>query len=64
MRGRPELRGPFYGSLLIAFGALIVAGGAAFAAAGSFAGFSLTLAAGISVMYWGFLTATRPARSG
>jgi hypothetical protein len=64
MRGRPELRGPFYGSLLIAFGALIVAGGAAFAAVGSFAGFSLTLAAGISVMYWGFLTATRPARSG
>ena len=61
MRGRPELRGPFYGTLLIAFGALIVAGGAAFAAAGSFAGFSLTLVVGISVMYWGFLTATRSA---
>jgi hypothetical protein len=64
MRGRADLRGPFYGALLIAFGALIVAGGAAFAAAGSFAGFSLTLVAGISVMYWGFLTATRPARAG
>lgn len=63
MRGRPELRGPFYGALLIAIGALIVAGGAAFAAAASFAGFSLTLAAGISVMYWGFLTATRPRPS-
>lgn len=64
MRGRADLRAPFYGALLIAFGALIVAGGAAFAAAGSFAGFSLTLVAGISVMYWGFLTATRPARAG
>ncbi|MGH2653948.1 MAG: hypothetical protein ACRDHV_06310 [Actinomycetota bacterium] len=62
MRGRPELRGPFYGALLIAFGALIVAGGSAFAATGSFVGFSLTLAAGISVMYWGFLTATRTGR--
>jgi hypothetical protein len=63
MRGRAELRGPFYGALLIGIGALIVAGGAAFAAAGSFALFSLTLAAGISVMYWGFLTATRPRPS-
>jgi MFS family permease len=59
MRGRPELRGRLYGTLLIALGALIVAGGAAFAAAGSFAGFSVTLAAGVAVMYWGFLTATR-----
>lgn len=50
------------GTILIAAGALVVAGGAAFAAAGSFAGFSLTLLAGVSVMYWGFLTATRPAR--
>ena len=63
LRGRPELRGRLYGTLLIALGALIVAGGSAFAAAGSFAGFSLTLAAGVSVMYWGFLTATRPRRS-
>jgi hypothetical protein len=59
MRGRPELRGRFYGTLLIAIGALVVAGGAAFAAAGNFAGFSLTLAVGVAVMYWGFLTATR-----
>ena len=59
MRGRPELRGRFYGVLLIAGGALVVAGGAAFAAAANFAGFSLTLVAGVGIMYWGFLTATR-----
>jgi hypothetical protein len=59
MRGRPELRSRFYGVLLIAVGALIVAGGAAFAAAANFAGFSMTLAAGVAVMYWGFLLATR-----
>ncbi|MGH2674624.1 MAG: hypothetical protein ACRDKA_01510 [Actinomycetota bacterium] len=58
MRGRPELRGRFYGTLLIAIGALIVAGGAAFAAAGNFAAFSVTLAVGVAGMYWGFLTAT------
>lgn len=59
MRGRPELRNRLYGALLIALGAGIVAGGAAFAAAANFAGFSLTLAAGVAVMYWGFLMATR-----
>jgi hypothetical protein len=59
MRGRPELRNRFYGVLLVAVGALIVAGGAAFAAAANFAGFSVTLAAGVAVMYWGFLTATK-----
>jgi hypothetical protein len=62
MRGRPELRNRFYGVLLIALGALVVAGGAAFAAAANFAGFSVTLVAGVAVMYWGFLTATRPTR--
>jgi hypothetical protein len=62
MRTRPEMRSRFYGVLLIAVGALIVAGGAAFAAAGSFVGFSITLAVGVSVMYAGFLTATRPRR--
>jgi MFS family permease len=59
MRGRSELRNRLYGTLLIALGAGIVAGGAAFAAAGSFEGFSLTLAGGVAVMYWGFLMATR-----
>jgi MFS family permease len=62
MRGRPELRNRFYGVLLIALGALVVAGGSAFAAAANFAGFSVTLAVGIAVMYWGFLTATRVSR--
>ena len=59
MRGRPELRRRFAGVGLIALGATVVAAGSAFAAAGSFPGFSLTLAAGIAVMYWGFLVATR-----
>ena len=62
MRGRPHLRDRFYGVLLIALGGLIVAGGAAFAAAANFAGFSVTLATGVAVMYWGFLTATRKPR--
>jgi MFS family permease len=64
MRGRPELRPRFWGVLLIAVGALIVAGGAYFASIGNFAGFSLTLAGGVAVMYAGFLRATRgvPAR--
>jgi hypothetical protein len=59
MRGKPALRNRFYGVLLIALGALVVAGGAAFAAAANFVGFSVTLAGGVAVMYWGFLTATR-----
>lgn len=64
MRGRPELRSRFYGSLLIALGALIVAGGAAFAASANFVGFSVTLAAGVGVMYWGFLIAAGAAGRG
>jgi MFS family permease len=68
MRGRPDLRSRFYGTLLVVLGATVVAAGAAFAAAANFAGFSVTLAAGVAVMYWGFLTATQrrpaPAPSG
>lgn len=68
VRGRPELRNRFYGTLLVVLGATVVAAGAAFAAAANFAGFSVTLAVGVAVMYWGFLTATRrrpaPAPSG
>lgn len=63
MGGQPELRNRFYGTLLIALGALVVAVGAAFAADANFAGFSVTLAGGVGVMYWGFLTATRRART-
>jgi len=60
MRGRPELRDRFVGTLLIALGATVVAAGAAFAATGLLAGFIGTLVAGICLMFWGFLRASRP----
>jgi hypothetical protein len=62
MRGRPELRDRFVGTLVIALGATIIAGfGSAFAALGRLAPFSIALLAGISVMFWGFVRATRQA---
>ncbi|MGZ8630457.1 MAG: hypothetical protein ACXWZF_05755 [Actinomycetota bacterium] len=61
MRGRPELRDRFVGTLLIALGATVIAGfGSAFAALGYLAPFSVALAAGIAVMFLGFLRAARP----
>ena len=45
--------GRFVGTLLIALGATVVAGGSAFAATGVLAGFSLTLLAGIALMFLG-----------
>jgi hypothetical protein len=60
MRGRPELKNRFVGTLLIATGATIVAAGAAFAATGVLVGFIATLVAGICAMFWGFLRASRP----
>ena len=60
MRGRPELRDRFFGTLLIAVGATIVAAGAAFAALGDLPGSRSTLVAGISLMFRGFLRASRP----
>lgn len=60
MRGAPELRGRFYGTLLIALGASVVAGGATFAAFGNLPGFCITLVLGIVVMFAGFLRASRP----
>ena len=60
MRGRPELRDRFAGTLAIAIGATVVAAGSAFAATGDSTGFSLTLAVGIAVMFYGFLRASRP----
>jgi hypothetical protein len=60
MRGRPELKDRFVGTLLIVVGATIVAAGAAFAATGLLVGFIATLVAGICVMFWGFLRASRP----
>lgn len=60
MRGRPELRDRFMGTLLIAVGASVVAGGATFAALGNLPGFCITLVLGIAVMFAGFLRASRP----
>lgn len=61
MRGRPDLKERFVGTLLIAIGATIIAGfGSAFAALGKLPLFSISLLAGIVVMFWGFLRASRP----
>lgn len=61
MRGRPELRGRFVGTLLVAAGATITAAaGSAFAAVGNLPAFSLSLLAGVAVMFWGFLRASEP----
>jgi hypothetical protein len=60
MRGRPELRDRFAGTLAIALGATVVAAGSAFAAIGNATGFSVTLAAGVTIMFWGFRRASRP----
>jgi hypothetical protein len=59
MRGRPELKVRFWGTLLIAFGATIIAGGSTFAALGYPVPFSISLLAGICVMFLGFLRAAR-----
>jgi hypothetical protein len=60
IRGRPDLRSRFVGILLIAVGATIVFIGSGVGAGfGNFAVFSIGHAAGIGVMYWGFLTAAR-----
>ena len=59
-RGRPELRDRFRGTLLIALGATVIAGfGSAFAALGKLLPFSLALLVGISIMFLGFLRASR-----
>jgi MFS family permease len=60
MRGRAELRDRFLGVLLIALGATVVFIGSGVGAGfGLYAVFSLGHAAGIAVMYWGFLMASR-----
>jgi hypothetical protein len=64
MRGRPELRDRFAGTLLIALGATVIAGfGSAFAALGLLLAFSIALLVGISIMFGGFLRASRPPRA-
>jgi hypothetical protein len=61
MRGRPELRGRFEGTLLVAAGATITAAaGSAFAAVGNLPAFSLSLLAGVAVMFLGFRRASEP----
>jgi hypothetical protein len=63
MRGRSELRDRFVGTLLIALGATITAAaGSAFAAIGNLPLFSLSLLAGVAVMFAGFWRATRSRR--
>lgn len=60
MRGAPELRDRFVGTILIALGATVIAAfGSAFAAIGLLVPFSLALLGGVSVMFWGFLRASR-----
>jgi hypothetical protein len=60
MRGNPELVTRFNGLLLLAIGATVVAVGSGVGAGlGNFVVFSVALAAGVILMYWGFLTATR-----
>jgi len=62
MRGRPELKDRFVGTLWIALGATVIAGlGSAFAALGKLPLFSISLLAGIAMMFWGFLRASRAA---
>jgi hypothetical protein len=64
MRGRPELRNRSVGTLLVAAGATITAAaGSAFAAVGNLPAFSLSLLAGVAVMFLGFRRASesRPA---
>ena len=62
MRGRPELRDRVAGTVLIALGATVIAAfGSTFAALGYLLAFSVALLAGIVVMFWGFLRASRPA---
>jgi hypothetical protein len=61
VRGRPDLRDRFIGTLLVVAGATITAAaGSAFAAVGNLPAFSLALLAGVAVMFVGFLRATRP----
>ena len=62
MRGRPELRDRFLGTLGIAVGATIVAVGSGIGAGLDVVPlFAVGLAGGIAVMFWGFLRASRSA---
>lgn len=61
MRGRPQLRNRAAGVAWIAVGATIVAIGSGIGAGQALVWlFSVSLALGVGVMYWGFLLANRP----
>lgn len=62
MKGRPDLRARTAGTVGIALGATVVAVGSGIGAAFDVVPlFSTSLAAGVAVMFWGFLRATAPA---
>jgi hypothetical protein len=64
MRGRPELKDRTAGTFAIAVGATIVAVGSGIGAAFHVVPlFSVSLAVGVGVMFWGFLRAARPRLS-
>ncbi len=61
MRGHAEMRDRFVGTLWIVLGATVIAGVGSWAAAtGRLLWFSVALLAGVSVMFAGFLRASRP----
>ena len=60
MRGRPDLRNRFIGTLLVAVGATVVAIGSGVGAGLDVVPvFSVGLLAGIAIMFWGFLRASQ-----
>lgn len=60
MRGRPELRDRFLGTLAIAGGATVIAGfGSAFAALGQLLAFSVSILVGVAAMFAGFRRTVR-----
>src|SRR3990170_6600399 len=64
MRGRPELRDRSWGTLLIALGATVIAAfGSVFAALGELLPFSVSLLVGVTVMFMGFVRASRKTTS-
>ena len=63
MKGKPHLRDRTTGTLLIAAGATVVAIGSGVGAGFDVVPlFSVSLATGIAVMFWGFVVASRPPR--
>jgi hypothetical protein len=65
MRGQPALRDRMVGTALVAAGATIVAIGSGIGAGLDVVPlFSIGLLAGIAVMFWGFLVASRQPRAG